>query len=199
VTTRIPALLRSPNTAIALALAITAVMLIPFIATVNDFLANIAQLLGANTLLLQTLAPLESQLVGATFRALSPARAVSMGPFLTITLGQHPTSVYIDWNCTGWQSWLILTITLLVGLHGSYTRRSKLATAAAAMAGTFVVNIARITTVILVAIYIGTEQALLYHTYGGIVTLGAWLIVFWLIAYRYLLRKPEPKAGVSGR
>jgi exosortase/archaeosortase family protein len=182
--------------AVIASLVLTAVLLIPFMTTINDFLATIAQRTGAASFLLQTLSSTESSIIAAVLSRIIGIHASSSGPFLSVSQAQA-INAYIDWNCTGWQSWIVLGVTMLVGLYGRYTTKSKVTCIMLGVFGTFAVNLLRIITIVLVAIYVSTTQALLYHTYGGTIAAIIWLIFFWYISFKYVLKKQNTPVRAS--
>ena len=102
-----------------------------------------------------------------------------------------PLRVYINWNCIGWQSFVLLAFTFLTGLQGPYTRRSKLMTVILGLEGTFLLNILRILIPTLLAGYSGYLQAILFHDYLGTLFTLLWMGIFWNYAFdSLLLRKP---------
>jgi exosortase/archaeosortase family protein len=95
----------------------------------------------------------------------------------------------------GWQSFILFLITLLTGLQGSYTRRSKVETVILGFLGTFLVNLWRISVVSLVAFYVGQLPAVIFHDYGGTILILLWLFAFWYFAHGYLLEAYEDEEG----
>jgi exosortase/archaeosortase family protein len=98
-----------------------------------------------------------------------------------------PQTLFISWNCVGWQSLILLAMSLMVGLRGPMTLATRLQVIALGVAGTVLVNIARITVVCALAALAGYVPAVLFHDYGGTLLLVAWLFIFWLTAYRWLV------------
>jgi exosortase/archaeosortase family protein len=109
-----------------------------------------------------------------------------------------PQTLFISWNCVGWQSLILLGLSLMVGLRGRMTLATRLEVIALGVLGTVLVNIARITVVCLLAALAGYTPAILFHDYGGTLLLVAWLFTFWLIAYRWLVPDLE-LAGNTNR
>jgi exosortase/archaeosortase family protein len=83
----------------------------------------------------------------------------------------------------------------MVGLRGPMTLATRLQVIALGVAGTVLVNIARIAVVCLLAALAGYVPAVLFHDYGGTLLVVAWLFTFWLIAYRWLM--PAPDAALA--
>lgn len=96
-------------------------------------------------------------------------------------------SIIISWNCIGWQSLILLLITLITGLQGPYYWGSKLHTIIIGVLGTFWVNIMRITVVVLIAQYVNTMWAMIFHDYFSTFITVIWLLFFWWFAYAFVL------------
>jgi exosortase/archaeosortase family protein len=114
---------------------------------------------------------------------------------LYLLKGAITLPIYISWNCVGWQSFILFAITLITGLQGSYTRRSKVETVILGFLGTFLVNLLRISIVCLVAYYVGQLPAVIFHDYGGTILILLWLFLFWYFAHGYVLEPIEGKGG----
>jgi len=180
------------QTLIVLAAAIFLFM--PFITTFNEFLTTVVMRLGLDTLLRAWVVPAEARLMAALILPLGIG--VQLTPDMIHLLGPGRTvSVFISWNCVGWQSLVLLVITLLAGLPGPYTRWSKFQTLAIGILGTFLFNLFRLVSVVLVAYFFGQLPAVLYHDYGGTLLLLFWLFAFWSFTYHSVLElRPEAQA-----
>jgi len=75
----------------------------------------------------------------------------------------------------GWQSLILLGLSLIVGLRGPMTVTDRIQVIAVGVLGTVLINIARITVVCLLAALAGYLPAVLFHDYGGTLLLVAWL------------------------
>jgi exosortase/archaeosortase family protein len=101
-----------------------------------------------------------------------------------------PQTLFISWNCVGWQSLILLGLSLVVGLRGQMTLATRIEVIVFGVVGTILVNVARITVVCLLAALAGYLPAVLFHDYGGTLLLVGWLFTFWVIAYRWLVPGP---------
>jgi exosortase/archaeosortase family protein len=90
----------------------------------------------------------------------------------------------------GWQSLILLGLSLMVGLRGPMPLSTRFEVIALGVLGTVLVNIARITLVCLLAALAGYLPAVLFHDYGGTLLLVGWLFAFWMIAYRWFVPAP---------
>jgi len=115
-------------------------MLLPVLVTFDEILTKIVERFFLYSFIQKHLVPLEVRMVqllvvpfGVNFVAHSNGMYVS-GTFLQMT-----------WNCIGWQSLLLLIITLFTGLTAtSYTLTSKIETIIIGVLGTFLINVLRL-------------------------------------------------------
>jgi exosortase/archaeosortase family protein len=91
----------------------------------------------------------------------------------------------------GWQSLILLGLSLMVGLRGPMSLSTRFEVIALGVLGTVLVNIARITAVSLLAALAGYLPAVLFHDYGGTLLIVGWLFAFWVLVYRWLIPEPE--------
>jgi exosortase/archaeosortase family protein len=179
-------------------LAVAAVMLaiLPFVSTFDDLLTAIGMRLGIAAPL-QWIVPAEVR-VTVVLLGLVGIHAGAAGNQLVVwNLSGAPQTLFISWNCVGWQSLILLGLSLMVGLRGPMTASTRAQVILLGVLGTVLVNIARITVVCLLAALAGYLPAVLFHDYGGTLLLVAWLFSFWLIAYRWLV--PDPTFSLESR
>ncbi len=177
-----------PTRLFALLLALSAGLLIvlPFVSTFDEFLTTIGIRLGIGAPL-QVIVPAEVGLTVALLGAFG-IHAGSAGNQLVVwNASGAPVTLFISWNCVGWQSLILLGVSLLVGLRGPMGWTSRVEVILFGILGTVLVNIARIATVGVLASAAGYMPAILFHDYGGTLLLVAWLFTFWLIVFRWLL------------
>ncbi len=80
-------------------------------------------------------------------------------------------------------------VSALVGFSGQYTRFSKVKALLFGLGGTFLVNIFRISLVAILAYFLGHFPALIFHDYGSLFILVAWMITFWWFSYSFVLEE----------
>ena len=165
-------------------------LLLPLVTTFNDLLASMVMRLGWDEFLRGWMVPMEARMIAALIR-LFGIRAAASQTSLYLTKGVSTIPIYISWNCVGWQSFILFAITLITGLQGPYTPRSKVETVILGFLGTFLVNLLRISVVCVVAYYVGQLPAVIFHDYGGTILILLWLFAFWYLAHAYLLERPE--------
>jgi exosortase/archaeosortase family protein len=172
----------------AMLLAVTAVLLVvlPFVSTFDDLLTVVGMRLGIAAPL-QWIVPAEVR-VTVVLLGLFGMHAAAAGNHLVVwnSSGAAQT-LFISWNCVGWQSLILLGLSLMVGLRGPMSLATRVQVIALGVLGTILVNIARITVVCALAALAGYLPAVLFHDYGGTLLLVSWLFTFWVIAYRWLV------------
>ncbi len=170
-------------------------VILPFVTTFNDFLTRVVESFELVALIQGFIAPFIVRIVTVLLRTLGVPVSIS-GSNLFLTGGWMPLRVYINWNCIGWQSFVLLSFTFLTGLQGPYTRRSKLMTVLIGLEGTFLLNILRILIPTLLAGNSGYLQAILFHDYLGTLFTLLWMGIFWNYAFEnLLLGRPTEKDG----
>lgn len=95
--------------------------------------------------------------------------------------------VYLSWNCLGWQSVLLLVVSLMAGLKGNFTQTSRIKCILFGLAGTLVINVARMTLIALGIYYVNSLAAQIVHDYLAAFITVVWLIAFWWFSYSYIL------------
>ena len=186
----------TPVFAMLLALTAVALVVLPFVSTFDDLLTQIGMRVGIAAPL-QGIVPAEVR-VTVTVLGLLGIHAAAAGNQLVVwNLSGAPQTLFISWNCVGWQSLILLALSLMVGLRGPMTLATRLQVIALGVAGTVLVNIARITVVCALAALAGYVPAVLFHDYGGTLLLVAWLFIFWLTAYRWLVPDLAPAARTA--
>jgi exosortase/archaeosortase family protein len=182
----------------AMLLALTAILLVvlPFVSTFDDVLTQIGMRLGIAAPL-QAIVPAEVRVTVVVLGLLGLHAAAAGNQLVVWNSSGAPQTLFISWNCVGWQSLILLGLSLMVGLRTPMTMATRLEVIALGVVGTVLVNIARITLVCLLAALAGYLPAVLFHDYGGTLLLVAWLFAFWMIAYRWLV--PEPAFALQVR
>ena len=169
-------------------------LVLPFVTSFNDLLTAGAMQLGIAGPL-QSVAPMEVRMVVAVVNLVG-IHAGAAGSQLVVWNGAgQPQTLFISWNCVGWQSLVLLGLSLVSGLRGQYTTAARVQVALLGLTGTLCMNLLRITAVCLLAASLGRVPAILFHDYGGTLLTLAWLLLFWGLAYRWIL--PEPGVGAA--
>ena len=180
----------------AMLLALTAVVLVvlPFVSTFDDLLTQIGMRIGIAAPL-QAIVPAEVRATVAVLSLFGIHAGAAGNQLVVWNPSGAPQTLFISWNCVGWQSLILLGLSLVVGLRGPMTPATRVQVIVLGVVGTVLVNIARITVVCLLAGLAGYLPAVLFHDYGGTLLLVGWLFTFWVIAYRWLV--PDPALARS--
>jgi len=174
-----------------IALACALLMLLPLVTTFNDLLTTWAMGLGANNPL-QAIVPVEARMVVALV-GLAGIHAAASGSHLVVwdTSGVMHT-LFISWNCIGWQSLVLFAISLISGLRGRHSLETRIQVVCIGVASTMLLNLLRVAAVAAIAAVIGVTPAILFHDYGGTLLVILFLFAFWLFVQRWILEPPTP-------
>jgi exosortase/archaeosortase family protein len=176
----------TPVFAMLLALTAVALMVLPFVSTFDDLLTVIGMRLGIAAPL-QSIVPAEVHVTVFMLGLLGIHAGAAGNQLVVWNSSGAPQTLFISWNCVGWQSLILLGLSLMVGLRGPMTLTTRLEIIVLGVVGTVLVNIARITVVCLLAALAGYLPAVLFHDYGGTLLVVGWLFAFWLLTYRWLV------------
>ena len=169
-----------------LALASALLMLLPLVTTFDDLLTTWALQLGANNPL-QTIVPIEARMVVGLL-GVAGIHAAASGSYLVVWDGGGAMhTLYISWNCIGWQSLVLLGVSLVTGLRGRHSLDARAQVIVIGLAGTMLLNLLRVAAVAAIAATIGVMPAILFHDYGGTILVISYLFLFWMFANRWIL------------
>lgn len=168
-------------------------MSLPLFTTFNEILTKVVEGTGAYELLSKYIVPFETRAVSLVLQPFG----VNSKPTISHLFIERPdgssTGIYFSWNCLGWQSGILLLLTLFTGLAGSHTIASKIETITLGLSGTFLINLVRISVVVVIAYYFGQFPATIVHDYGGTLFTVLWFFFFWWFAYSYVLEDRKLK------
>jgi exosortase/archaeosortase family protein len=157
---------------------------LPLVMTFNDFLSSIFTATGLNRVV-SSIVPVEATVVADLLRGFGlPAGNTAT----TVWIGGSflPVVAFVDWNCAGWQGFILFGLTSIAGLSEIPTKREKIVVILIGTLGVFAVNVARIALIVLLGYYVSYPAALIFHNYGGTILTLAWLLAFWtFILKRY--------------
>jgi len=166
--------------------ALLAVLLavLPFLVSLNEVLTHLVERFRLYMWVQERIVPLEVKMVGVLVKPLGIN-------YLAHQNGMTVNGTYagMTWNCIGWQSLLLLIITLIVGLRGNYTFWSKIETVLIGLLGTFLVNMARLTLIVIILAYSRPIFAVVYHDYLAAIVTILWLFAFWYFSYAFVLEE----------
>lgn len=167
---------------IIFALLAVLLALLPFLVSFNEALTHLVERVSLYMWVQEKIVPLEVKMVGVLVSPLG-LNYVAHQNGLTV----NGTYARMTWNCIGWQSLLLLVITLIVGLRGNYTLWSKTETILIGLLGTFLVNLLRLTLIVVILAFSRPLFAVVYHDYLAAIVTILWLFTFWWFSYSYVL------------
>ncbi|HLQ62652.1 MAG TPA: hypothetical protein VK131_12400 [Candidatus Acidoferrales bacterium] len=176
-----------------LAAACLMLVVLPFVTTFDDLLNTIGTRLGLEGAVQAVARPEAHAVVGVL--GWFGVRAVVAGPQILVwDAAGHAQYLLISATCLGWQSLILLGLSLVVGLRGPFDAGARLQVVVIGLLGTLLVNVLRMAAVALVAVQAGFVPAVMFHDYGGTALIVLWLFAFWGFANSWLLSPlPEPE------
>lgn len=109
-----------------------------------------------------------------------------------VTVQRVGQPLAIDADCTGVKGILAYgSLAVLMILDVKATKKRKALSTAIGFIGTFLVNILRLLTIFLVVYFFGIDAGMAVHTYLGYSLFIVWVLLFWTIAFKYLLKPIE--------
>ena len=163
-------------------------IVLPFTTSFNEALTKIVERMEIVSVIQGYLAPFTVRVISSLLSVLG-IPSVASESSLYLTGGWMPIEVYVNWNCIGWQSFIVFVLTLVTGLQGDYTIKSKVLTVILGLEGTFIVNTLRILIPTLLVHFLGRLAAVFFHDFLGALMTLIWLCAFWFYAFNHILVK----------
>lgn len=162
-------------------------LILPFITTFNEFLTSFVMKIKFYKVIQDFIVPYQVKMISVILRLFG----INAYPGLTtVSVGRAVgASFEISWNCIGWQSLVLLAISLFTGLQGPYRIYTKIQTILIGFMGTFLINIIRISLVIIIAYHFGRLAGVIFHDYFSTIMIIAWLFFFWWFAFNFVLER----------
>lgn len=178
----------------------TAILLaaLPFIVTFSAALTSLFSKMGWYLALQRFVVPFEARLVAVLLRLVNIKGIVTPGASFAMLLerpGEPYLPVALEWNCLGWQSLVLLGLTLLTGLRGDWKLFSKAQVVLLGILGTFLVNLFRMAFITALAYYVNEIAARIIHDYFAAFMALVWLIFFWWFSYSFVLEESSVDDG----
>ncbi|TMD01428.1 MAG: exosortase/archaeosortase family protein [Chloroflexi bacterium] len=169
-----------------LATSCALLMLLPLVTTFDDFLTTWALQLGVDNPL-QSIVPVEARMV-VSLLGIAGVHAAASGSHIVVWDGAGAMhTLFISWNCIGWQSLLLLGVSFFSGLRGEHAVGSRLQVIVIGVGGTLLLNLLRVAAVAALEATWGHLPALIFHDYGGTILVIVWLFAFWFAVQRWIL------------
>jgi exosortase/archaeosortase family protein len=160
--------------------------ILPFIVTANELLTKIVEKNSLYGWIQEYIVPMEAKMMGAILLPFGYEYGFSPSNSIIVVNGSN---MGITWNCLGWQSFLLLFVSLIVGLRGRYRRWSMVEALIIGILGTFWLNIFRMLLTVLLAIHAPAIFRIVFHDYLAAITTVIWLFGFWWFSYSYVLEE----------
>jgi exosortase/archaeosortase family protein len=117
--------------------------------------------------------------------------AAASGSYLVVWDGGGAMhTLFISWNCIGWQSLVLVGVSFLSGLRGEHPLEARTQVILIGVAGTMLLNLMRVAAVAAIAATVGVGPAVFFHDYGGTVLVVGFLFTFWMFVQRWILVGP---------
>lgn len=114
----------------------------------------------------------------------------NVGNLITIkTLTGGYQALAIDADCTGLKGMIAygsLAVITMIDIRAS--KQKKILSSIIGLVGTFLVNIVRLLVIVLSCYVFGIDTAMAVHTYLGYGLFMIWLIVFWHLSEKFILK-----------
>lgn len=164
--------------------------ILPVVVTFSAILTRFFEKMRWYEALQRYVVPIESTFVAATIKTMNiTSELTPESPDYSIVLKKNGgyIPIRLEWNCLGWQSMILLLITLLTGLSGNYSLDSKIKTLILGILGTFLSNILRMSIIVALAYYWNSFGALIIHDYFASFVAIIWIMFFWWFSFKYIL------------
>ena len=169
-------------------------MTLPLFLPFQDVITRFLAFSGLAGLIQNYIVPTEVKFVVAFLRILGMA-ATGDTRIIVLQGGvDGDFKAQIIWSCIGWQSVVLLAVTLITGLKGQHSVSSKIEVVIIGLMGTFWVNIFRIVIIYILGYHFGQLIAVLFHNFAGTLMVIAWLFFFWWLSYSFVLEEKMENA-----
>ena len=165
---------------------------LPFVVTFSAVLTEIFNSMKWYVWLQEVVVPFEARLAAVLLRIVGIPAIVTPGSTFAMLLVRPDESylpVILSWNCLGWQSIVLLGLTLVTGLRGDWKVLSKIEAAVLGILGTFLINLFRIVGITTLMYYWNEVAARVIHDYVAAFVALVWLTFFWWFSYSFVLEE----------
>lgn len=159
---------------------------LPFVVSFNEMLVQVMEKNLLYGWIQEYVVPVEAKMMGAILLPFGYEYGFSPSNSVIVVNG---VSMGITWNCLGWQSFLLLMVSLVVGLRGRYSKWSMVEALGIGILGTFWLNILRMLLTVLLAVHAPAIFRIVFHDYLAAITTVIWLFGFWWFSYSYVLEE----------
>lgn len=168
---------------------------LPFVVVGNELLTKIVEQNVLYVWIQNNVVPVEAKMMGALLIPLGYRYGFSPTNSMIVVNGLN---MGITWNCLGWQSFLLLFVSLVVGFRGQYSKLSVVEALGIGLLGTFWLNIFRMLLTVLLAVHLPSVFRIVFHDYLAAGTTVVWLLVFWWFVYAFVLQEKRIDLELQG-
>lgn len=161
-------------------------LLLPFFTTTSGLMTSVFAKFGFSRFIADVIVPYETRSIAGLIQLFGYQVQASAKTVSIFRNGNWET-VWISWNCIGWQSLILFGITLIIGLQGNFSKFSKVTSIALGLLGTFLINLIRITLITYLIFNFNQIPATILHDYFSAFVLIIWLFFFWWFVYSFVL------------
>ena len=116
--------------------------------------------------------------------------ATLTGQYVELTSSSGPLLLNVESECTGVQGIIAFGLLSTMSVLDLKTNKTKLAAVLiVGFIGAFLINIVRLFGVFLAFEFLGPATGDLVHVYFGYTLFIVWVLVFWSVAFKYLMPK----------
>ena len=166
-------------------------VVLPFLVSANEILTRVVERNLLYIWIQEIIVPLEAKMMGAVL--IPFGYKFSFSP-TNSTIVVNGINMGITWNCLGWQSFLLLLVTFLVGFGNRYRWFSIILAVGIGILGTFWLNILRMIFTVVLAVHMPAVFRFVFHDYLAAITTIIWLFAFWWFVYSFVLDAKSPLA-----
>ncbi|GHO85224.1 hypothetical protein KSZ_32300 [Dictyobacter formicarum] len=171
--------------------AVIILLILPFWITSQEFFTRIVMSMGWYRSIQAVIVPYELHLISLLLSLFGCSLQIG-STFIQWQTSQGGNEViYLAWNCVGWQTFILLFITLFSGLSGNHTFLSKMITLGIGIMGTYLINCLRLMLIILVYIWTGRTFGTIFHDYFSNIFTLIWLSFYWWFSYKFVLEEKQ--------
>jgi len=167
-------------------------ILLPPLAALNSLLTQALNTAGWYRPIQEHVVPWEARLVSVTISLVGiQSKVIPNSKIANFYMVKDGAMLPVDlaWNCLGWQSALLLGVSLAAGLRGRFTHFSRLKCVIFGLFGTLLVNIFRMSFIATGIYYINSLFGMIVHDYFAAFITMLWLFFFWWFSYGFVLEE----------
>jgi len=125
--------------------------------------------------------------------------AAVSGQYVTLNSPSGPLLLDVEGACTGVQGIIAFGLLSTMSVLDIKARPSRLvAVFAVGFIGAFLINIVRLFGVFLAFEYLGVDFGTQVHIYFGYTLFIVWVLIFWSLAFKYLMPRQSPALASIG-